>query len=326
MPNRHERRQRSREQTTSDVPDLGRRKFLGLLVGGAITVTGAGAALKFLVDQSSVDAQLEDNQRKETQTEPLVKLFEQGFDTFTNRATQLIDNANLSTQEREGLQVPFEIFKINRQNLERNIYLFKRRATEKSRSLSETQGFMQNPNFFFYDFAILETGNAASFDPLGRTLQISNRYNPNNILDNLIAMHELIHVAQDNSLKETVTQDMYRALYSPPIRKVLGLHEATAYAKEIFMLNLFTQGQFRQDVLDGKGHINTQKYITLLQARPEQSGTIEALGEMAYTLYIGRTSLTGIDRNFLAHINSIYRSKGYTPYMQTPNGFVVDQN
>lgn len=329
MPREREGRRRGRQAENPppppSSPSISRRQFLLWGLGAITTLAGAGA-IKHFADQSQIDTLLDDNRQKESQTEPFIQHFEQGFDSFINQTLGFIDKANLTDQEKEGLEIPFEIFKINRQNPERNTYKFRRKAIEQSRSLSTTQMTMENPNFFFYDFIALESGNAASLSPIDRTLQISNRYDPNNILDNLIAMHELIHVAQDNQLKDAISQDAYKAFYSPPVKKMIGLHEATAYMKEIFVLNLFTQDQFRQDVIKNKGHVDIQKYMAMLHAHPEQSGTIDLLGQMAYAMYTGRTSLTGIDSNFLAHINSIYRAKGYTPYMQTPNGFVVDQN
>lgn len=320
---------RASRRRSQDRPDLGRRRLLYLIVGGGATATVGGATVavvRYLMEQAKVDAQIEEYKRAESQMEPFIETFEQGFGRFIEQANELIDKANLTEAEKQGLQIPFEIFKINRENVDRNAYLLRRKSLEQTRSRTSAQAPIQNANFFFYDFLTSQAGIVASFNHLGRTIKLSSQYDPDNILDNLIAMHELIHVGQDNEDRSTIPYDEYYAFASSNELRTNGLYEATAYINEIFMLNLFTQDQFMRDVMQARGRINPQKYVTTLHARPEQVGTMVLLGEMAYQFYNSRSSLSQIDSSFLAYLNSIYRARGITPYIRTPNGYKVDPN
>lgn len=326
LPRQETKASRRRTQGGSD---LGRRRFLYILGGGAATAiagTGTIITIQYLMEQAKVDALIDEYKQKESQMEPLIQKFEQGFGSFMDQVLQLIEKTDLPEDQKKGLQIPFEIFKINKENPDRNTYLFRRKSLEQTRSRASTQGFTPNANFFFYDFLTSQEDTMASFLPPTRTTYLSPKYDPNNILDNLIAMHEFIHVAQDNEDRQVLPYPIYIAFFSTQPLKTNGLYETTAYIKEIYLLNLFTQNQFRQDVTGSQGKIDSRKYLTILHARSEQAGTIELLAQMAYRFYNGRSSLTGIDSNFLSYVNSIHRSKGIIPYMRTPNGYAVDPN
>ncbi len=325
-PRPETRASRRRAQSRPDF--LGRRRVSLLLAGGLAVVAGGGSivAIRYLMEQARVDALIDEYKQKESQMNPLIQKFEQGFGSFMDQAVQLIENTDLPEDQKKGLQIPFEIFKINRENQDRSTYLFRRKSLEQTRSTADSQRVTENANFFFYDFFTSQADALALFESPTRTTYLSPKYDPKNILDNLIAMHEFIHVAQDNGDRQDLPYPVYEAFFSVKPLKTNGLYEATAYIKEIFMLNLFTQNQFRQDVTRGQGRIDSGKYLAILHARPEQAATIELLAQMASRFYNSKSSLTGIDRSFLSYINSIYRSKGVTPYMRTPDGYKIDPN
>lgn len=274
----------------------------------------------------AVDRQLQEYGAKEKELEPVIAKFEEGFARFNDEALRRLAPSGTTPQERSILLNPFEIARINRGNPDRNAYTWRRKHLESIRKLSSVRTTISNPNFFFFDFQEEGLGVAASFVPSTRTLYITKQYNPNNLLDNSIVMHELIHVAQDNQDREEIPPTVHEAFHSTPgysgsTVKAIGLYEASAFAAQIYMLNQFTDGEFRSDVLRGEGLVDIDKYRERLNARPEQNATIKRLAEVAYQYYTILPSLTGIHEQFLNYITRMYRAQGADIYMRVPGGY-----
>lgn len=324
-----------RSHSRKSVPrgkEITRREFFGFFGNVVVTVAGTivfgGGAAWYVLDHlsqiSEVDAKLADYKDKEQKLEPIITRFEKGFQRFSGLVSDKLATANFSAAEKRALAIPFELAEINRRNPDRNVYTFKRRDLEARRTLTSVTVPLNNPNYFFFGFEPAGSGAVGSFGPTTKTFNISAAYNPDNVLDNLIAFHELVHVAQDNMDRSELPSDKYMAFFADAEKrrklKVVGLYEATAYAEEIALLNLLTDGQFKNEVLGRE--INLPKYRLLLRSRPEQDGVIAFLGQLAYQFYNSRSSLTGIDGRFVDYINNIYRQNGAEVYDRTPSGFV----
>ena len=198
--------QRISSNTDSTADNPSRRKFFGVLAGGAVVLAGGGSIIavgKHLEEQAKVNSLIKESREKEAQIEPLIQVVEDGFANFIFQTNQLIEKTDLPEDQKKALQIPFKIFAINTENPDRNFYSQRRKALERNPS-SGTKQTMGNSNFYFYDFLNPKEGINASFAPLFRTLQLSPKYDPKNLLDNFIIMHELVHVAQDNVDRQTI--------------------------------------------------------------------------------------------------------------------------
>lgn len=329
------RRQRRAQQRAlskeESVPNPQRR---WLVIGGVSTLVAAALGIgiyqskggnRSVVD-SDIEAKIKEYLSQEQEMEPLVVAFEKGFGQFSQRVVELISHPDTSPESRIILRKPLDVFKINLDNPYRNIHFWKRQDLEINRSFQTREEQLGNPNFYFYDFKEIEAGSIAGFVPATRTMELSRAYDPNNILDNLIAMHELVHVAQDTLDRSSLPQNTYNAFQHRPANskpRIVGIYEATAFIEEIYTLNLFTGGQFRSDVLSNGGTIDVNKYVAILNARPNQARTIDFLSRMAFQFYNSRSSVEGIDVRFLDYINRIHRAQGVDVFDRTPNGFAL---
>lgn len=273
---------------------------------------------------NKVDQQLQEYRSRERELEPLIDRFEKGFAAFGEEALQRIARSDIPVQDRSILLNPIEIFKINQQNGKKNVFTSKREDLERRRSLDSGAITIPNPNFYFYGILTLNQAESTSFVPASRTLEVSRQYDPNNLLDNLSAFHNLIHVAQDNDDRETVSQDAYHQYYvvlpgSKP--KALPRYEASAYAAEVHLLDLFTNGEFRKEVIKAEGNIDTAKFRKQLRAREDQELLIAILGQIACKYYTTLPSLSGIHRDFLNFIADNYRAQGFDIYDRNQTGY-----
>lgn len=331
MPER--RRHERRRQARLNKELYSRREFLGFstrtvaVAAGVVTTLGVAGAWYWWSENSEdeVDRLIAEYKAKEGKLEPVILKFERGFERFTAAAEHKIATSKTSAVARTSLDIPFKVAEINRGNLNRNVYLWKRKDLETRRSLSSGSVAMGDPNYFFIDTSVANPNAVASFAPPSRTLHLDPAYDPNNTLDNLVAFHELIHAAQDAKDRAELPMDHYLGFFTDAERrrviKTVPLYEATAYAEEIYLLDLFTDGQFREDVL--KGQINLPHYRGLLGARLDQDSVIATLANMATQFYRGVSNLEGIDERFISYIGNIYRQNGAEVYERTPRGFFL---
>lgn len=329
---RKQRRALERDQRNEDVvQNPSRRRFIiGGLSALVAATLGVGIYQRKQNDQSKqipeIDARIKEYLDKEKAIDPLIAEFESGFGNFSQKAVKLLSQSETPPETIEILQKPFDVFKINQKNSFRNVYLWRRQDLERSGSLADKEVAVEDPNFYFYDFQEIDKDHAAAFIPATRTMRLSRLYDPDNILDNLIAMHELVHVAQDNYDRATLQSNIYYAFQRklPDAKpKMVGIYEATAFIEEIYMLNLFMGDQFRLDVMSKSGQIDIDKYVLLLNARSDQRPIIDFLGRVAFQLYSGQSSVQQIDARFLEYINRLHKQQGIDVYDRTPSGFVL---
>lgn len=309
-----------------------RREFLGLSLpvaigGGIVLVTGGISGLYYLATngETEIDRVLAQHRKKEEDSEPVIDKAERGFERFAAQAWEKINAVGISPQEQEVLKVPFEIARINRQNANRNINTLRRKELERTRSTASSSVMMENANYFYYDLNAHPDGAAAGFNPHQRVMTLSFAYNPDSILDNLIKMHELVHVGQDTNDRATLPAATYGAYLATTgsRTRAVDIYEASAFSEELFVLNLFTEGQFRTDVTSMQGSIDLDKYLKMLGARTNQRGAIEVLANLGARYYRGKSSLTHLDPDFISYVASAYRQQGADIYSRTPNGFVL---
>lgn len=332
MPER-QRFESPRRRSSFQKP-YNRREFLGLsgktlLIAGGAVVLGGGAAAFWRISnsESDVDKLLADYRDKEKKLEPVIINFEKGFGQFSQVLRHKATVANVPTQGRRSLEYPLEIAEINLQNTKRNVYTFKRQDLEARRSRKTSYAQLSDPNFFFFGLLENEAGSLAAFEPPTKTFYIGSAYNPDNVLDNLIAFHELVHIAQDNLDRQELPSDRYRAFFEEAQRrkviKAVALYEATAYMEEVYALDLLTDGQFKRDVLSGV--ISLPKYRALLRTCPEQDSVIVFLGNLGYQVFSGRSNWEVIDAKFVDYVKNIYRQNRVEVYDRTPFGFVLSK-
>lgn len=332
MPERRPRNRGARRSPSRPLLPT-RREFLGVslrvaaLAGTEIAAAGSAAAMIWfgkLGEHVAIEQRLQEYEKKHETLESVIARFEQGFERFTGESQKLIDTSGATPEGKSILSKPFELARINKQNQDKNIYRIKIRDITTRRSLSAIITTSDNPNFFNYDLLPEGQNAAAAYAPLSRTFYISSDYDPDNTLDNLLGLHELVHVAQDNTDRQKMSRRNYEEFFADgerrKIRKIVAIYEATAFIEEIYMLNLFTQGKFREDVL--RGTVDIKTYRQLLKARPDQEGVLTTLVEIASQFYRGRSSLTGIDARFLEYIAGLHRQQGMEVYDRTPVGFV----
>lgn len=329
MPERRETpKQRNLRQRS-----LKRREFLGLsgktliAVGGAVALGGGGVV--WLLNQRNnnlgVERVLADYRDKEKQLAPVIANFEQGFHQFSQVLRAKAAAAKVPAHGQRSIENPLELAEINLQNPDRNSYTLKRKDLEARGILGASSAYVDNPNFFSFGLLKNQPGIVAGYEPPTKTFYMNPAYDPNNLLDNLVAFHELIHVAQDTQDRQEIPAQNYLAFFEDArkrkVTKVLALYEATAYMEELFALDLLTDGRFKADVLSRQFSVPT--YRSLLKTRPEQDSTVALLGTFGEQLFNGVSNWGVVDARFVNFLKNTYRQQGMEVYERVPSGFVL---
>ncbi len=301
-----------------------------LLIGaGAIVGAGVLAALGVRLaneqeKSKAVGDKLAEYNKKEVELDVFLPRFEQGYSEFAKQAKQAITTRIKDPEIVKSLLVPFEIFEINKGNSVRNGYGVKRRDLEKRRSLEgSSELVLENPNFFFYELSG-EGDTAGAFGPWSRTLRLKGNYDPKNLLDNTIITHELIHVAQDNQDRTTIPWGVYEPFHAPlppgSRQRIIDIYEASAYVEEIEIMNVMTNGQFRELVTAKNEDVT--KYRGILNSRAEQDSTVSLLIMVASQYYASpKTTPRGIGADFLEYIRDLHRKAGFEVYTRDAGGY-----
>lgn len=270
-----------------------------------------------------IEATLEVYRQKEAELEPLVDRLENGFAKF-NEATLPILAASARTPAEVSLILnTFELARINRTNPYRNAYTWRAKELTAPQNLAQSKVFPQQRDFFFFDFLEEDTPSTVAYKPLTRTMQISDSYDPENVLDNIHVLHELYMVSFDTVDRVDIPRSEYEAFHAEPVLKPIVPYRSYASAAAVYMINLFTNDQFRQDVLNSNGDIDVEKYMELLHARPEQANLISGHARIAFKYYSTNSSLTNVHDDFFNYIADLYRYLGLDVYGRTPHGYVL---
>ena len=131
--------------------------------------------------------------------------------------------------------------------------------------------------------------------------------------------HELVHSVQDSEdRKKLPTAEHLRryldfyTLGPGQTPRILGFHEQEAYLKEILILDLLTNGQFKKDILEGKK--DPDYYTKQFGLRIDQHNVVQNIVEIAFQVFSSDSTVTNIAPSFADYINKLYRSQGYQIY------------
>lgn len=258
----------------------------------------------------------------ETQTDSVIAKVEAGFEKLEQTLRPRIE-AMEDRSLRMELMGPFEMVKVNEAFSGKNGPRFHR---EQSRGgAKETK--LENPYFFGYRAQKLETGAVAGFEAPTKTMFLNPNIDLNNLLDFLIIYHELRHAAQDGNIRKAIrSQEQFNAYLRfhtqdrNTEKRVEIMHEATAYAYEIEMLDLILEGELKKTITMGEP-LDINNLLKKLNARVEQKETVELLVGFARAYYPEAQSKGGLTKRFVDFTARLYREKGYAIYMQTERGY-----
>lgn len=218
----------------------------------------------------------------------------------------------------QQLNSPFEVVKMNAQNRFKNDAEFLE-AMEKQGNRNMYR--VENPYHFRYHVDKKMQGMSAGFLPLHRVMSVSDDIDPNNLLDMLVVYHELSHALSDANTRQQLRSkeefDAYMSFYTsgPNQQKRMILNEeATAYAREIEMLNILLKGKLKESVTTGKA-LSIDDIQKVLNCKSMQHGTIEMLITLANAYYPEGMSTGNFTKKFMDMIAAMYRSQGYEVYV-----------
>jgi hypothetical protein len=191
----------------------------------------------------------------------IIAKFEAGFLKFTESLAKvlikykpLIDEKTFNTLKKPLI---IFIYNLNKNTLKyHKDYVKKLKSTNANAPLNE---FSDN-KLFYYDIL---PENMRKYGLMGfkmekRIMYLNPLYNPNSVMDNLIAYHEMVHAYQDSLFRDNVIQMGERG--KKALKKYLVLLnkmirnpdiEPVAYAIEIEVLNLLFKNKLRRMVKSG---------------------------------------------------------------------------
>lgn len=103
-------------------------------------------------------------------------------------------------------------------------------------------------------------------------------------------------------------------------KRIIDIYEASAYVEELEIINIMTNGQFR-DLVTRKVEDMT-KYRGILNSRTEQDSTVMLLITIAYAYYASpKTTPRGIGSDFLEYIRDLHRRAGFEVYTKNSGGY-----
>lgn len=258
----------------------------------------------------------------EKRCDEVIKKIEQGFLAFEKLLRPLIEKMT-DPFLREQMMMPFEILKINMTNPDENFFRLRNRLAKNGKETSVYR--MQNPNWFYYAATanIEPKGVVAGFNPLERSMGISVDFDPQNIMDLLVLLHELVHVSQDTRNRETMGREQYYELYeNPDDKKILISNESTAFAFEIEALNLLLKNLIKENSEKGyKTNIEEVADKLNLGDKKELAKMILDLAAMYYPRGIENGQFPEI---FVEKVAKIYAKFGYRLFVMAKTGNLVE--
>jgi hypothetical protein len=330
--------QASNTPPTNGETDRSRRRFVALIATVLGGTAVAGTAIWTTRNRADQDP---DEQRKTKTPKPSsnTQMPEADVDTLSDEAILKAEEAMVRFETimrpyldklpkdhfREQLELPFEQMRVNYDNPYKN----GPRSHRELASQGKTTLRQENQSWFSIK-AGDDPGLSASFQPATRIMQISTKFDPQNFLDMLVLYHETRHVTQDNAYRaqlETKEQfdsylDFHSREFEDDTQRFIVTDEASAFAYEIEMLNLYLDGWLNQASTNGTP-ISIDEMVKRLNGRPEQRSTTSMILQLAYYYFPERMTGGNFSKRFLDKIATEYKNAhGYEAYIFTTKGGV----
>ena len=309
----------SEQKNLDDAIRVNRRHFLKLwwlsaivAIDTALELNDVGLIIGWILPL------LDEN--KEEKTQELINKAENGFQKFSEIALPLIDQAS-SEQLWKMLKVPFQVMQINKWNQDRNLEIFK----EKMKSMENGSIYkLKNPNFYYY--SVMENSIHSSwFEAITRILYLSEKLDPDNLLDLLVLYHEIYHASQDAATRSRINSkeqfqkyvDFHTVKKDEKPRIIINF-ELTAYAVEIELLNLLLDGKLKKSIIY-KRQIDIEQIAKKLNAQDDQHKMIQSIVSFAKRYYPLGIQRWGFSREYWDFIIKHYRANWYEIYANYMN-------
>ncbi len=310
---------------------------------GSLAVAGVGIALKFHQDNDSPATstpQVAETVTREQEisnrivkVDELIERVEPGFDRFKQRLTT-------DVQAMGGLAPyinptvfwgPFMMVEVNRRTNNSRNY---------QRALNETRdGNLRLPNrgSFFYNTGRVSTAadlapnevrnvSAATYSVDQHTMQLADDFNPNSIMDMLVAYHEGHHCFSDFLHKRSLSgealtrYERFVSIRQNERGRTLVEEEANAFGHEIEALNVLLRGQLRSS----GGRLSIREVSdTLGTHSPRDLALIATLLQLAPLYYPQGMANGSFASAFLNQIAQAYSSMGHEVYTVNEQGAFI---
>ncbi|MDZ4284864.1 MAG: hypothetical protein U1A28_03505, partial [Patescibacteria group bacterium] len=228
---------------------------------------------------------------------------------------------------REQLDLPRQVVLINKGNPWRNAYRFEQAMQHEK--------YFEQENINYFSYQLLEDRRPndttmhhaiAAYAPLTRKFYLSRGVVHMNVLDFVIAAHELFHVTQDTRERTRLNSEQqfmeYVNFYSTnrgESPRIILNNETTAYAYELELLDLLLDGKLRSVTLS-KDVAAVTSLGGAIHIRAEQEQTFESLVGLASLYFPNGMTKNGLPAEFVHQIARIYRRVGFELYTRDAGG------
>ena len=316
---------------------IGRRRFMtgGLaLVAAGITAVSlkpgdsANPSPRQTQQASAPQApisQKETSLDQEALTDQVIARAEQGFTAFEEKVMPLIQGLE-SQGLKDNLKGPFQVMDFNRENPDKNFLKLKAKMAQAG--IENHTNPTQSPYSFNF-IAQSSPGLRAGYNPVSKTMALSEDFDPDSLYDMLVLFHELKHVIHDTNIKQSFqTREEYEAYIdfcSSQRRNIVVNDELDAYAFEIELLNLMMDNELFEAAKEGRP-INPAKLRDYTQKEKDLQdigGLIFELSQLYYP-----DGFRGIHFNaespFVERIAAEYRNRGQKVFTKLGDGRLVE--
>lgn len=278
----------------------------------------------------SMSEQLDSNsrhaERYESPTDAMIAKLEPAWLQLEHAWRPKVE-AHPDPKRREELALPFLILRSNVDNPEKNGIRTQRLGREAGRERQNTE-----PNFFYYEVSDLAPGVAAAWAGSTRTMTLSTKFDPSNIVHMTVLYHEMVHVGQDNAIRSGIQtaeqRDKYLAFNTTPkggrSKTVINL-EATAYANEIDLLDIISNKLLSRLILNGQP-VPLGELAHSIGASSDDEKSINILTfivSLAQQYYLNGGMKDGnLPPQFFEFLAQSLIDRGYDPYIFSSNGGV----
>lgn len=239
---------------------------------------------------------------------------------------------NLHSEQQHEIKSPIDFYRNNQRNPIRNSYTFLLDDLEKrGEAALRSPAYLQkeDPRFFFMRLLKERVNLAGTFNPVARTFYLDKSVSSQNLFDALVIYHETEHARQDyevrSHLRTPELKQHYDSFYGvkPPEQpRIIVPFEYQAYAKEIEVINLLTDGKLKQDSMGGNFSID--EYAKSLNARTDQKGAVDWLLKLAQIYYSTNSQVNRYSPSFQQAINQSYVNERINLYrLADPSTFDV---
>lgn len=323
-----------------------RRRFLKLLGLGLLATAGAGVAATLGLlnpgedDSDSPTARLATIAVDEGATDEVYTKLDEALGQLYDK---LVKHDKIVGNEKALLLRPLQLFRINRNNPNRNRNIMERAAIATEESGGKGPFEFRNSEVEYFSIDVKRNSakapdafnqSAAAYSFPERTFLVDPNFDPNNKLHWLIAYHELVHVSQDTGFRRQLDSGDPQALQNAEFfygtgggtrPRVLGLAEQQAFIAELTVMDILTGGNLRADAISYSPETSTallDSYMVKLNARPQERQTVDMLLQFADRMYTSNTNMSNIDNGFATYLNGKYRDGGFDVYEYGLGGII----